>query len=265
VKLEAGGKVSFVGATTAMVVTADVLASNGVVHIIDTVLLVPADVSTTTPATSTPPASALSYVAANSDLEMLISLLTLGDEDITLTASAPITLLAPSDAAFAKLGSAKLSILQTTANRRQLRDLLRLHMFSGSIKISSLRSGQTLRALSGDVVSVVRSSSGQVFVGGAQVSGEPSVAADGSLVYEIASVMSAAPSGTGESGDDDKDNHNRTVAIVVPVVVATVVIIVLIAIFTRRRVRSTGASKLHSPVSFDNPMFTKDANGFSEA
>ena len=264
------GKVMFVGGTTAMVVTPDVLASNGVVHVIDTVLLLPESPTTSGPlATSTSSmsmfSSSLSFITSKPTFSTLSNLLTRAGLDATLTASAPVTVFAPTNAGFNKLGAQKLSALQAPSGRQELTNTLRRHIVSGDVVVTALRSGDRLRTLSGEFVTVSRSRrSGELMIGGVAV-GAATTSADGSMVYEVDGVMT--PASQDENPDssvtDDSDSTRRTVAIVVPVVVATVVIVALLAVVATRRRRRASFST--PTVVFSNPVYNQDPRDYHEA
>ena len=104
----------------ANVVTADVVASNGVVHVIDKVLMPPADlVDIPTIATGTGVHDSL--VAALSKANLVT----------TLQGDGPFTVFAPTDEAFAAAGI-DLSTFETDEEIAALADILTYHVVSGS-------------------------------------------------------------------------------------------------------------------------------------
>merc|ERR1712222_225603 len=92
------------------VIAADIAATNGVVHIIDTVLMPPTPTTTTTTA-SGPSKNIVELAQGSSDLSTLVTALKAGDLVAALQGKGPFTVFAPSNAAFAKLPKATLESL----------------------------------------------------------------------------------------------------------------------------------------------------------
>ncbi len=139
----------------AKVVTADVIASNGVVHIVDKVIAIPTIVnhallnpefSTLVAALTTPGLSA-NYVAI------------LSDPAITST------VFAPTNAAFAalltELGATKLSDIPVAT----LEQVLRYHVFlTGNVRSTDLVNGQQVTMLQGAKITIEKNASGVTLV-----------------------------------------------------------------------------------------------------
>ncbi|MFO0679373.1 MAG: fasciclin domain-containing protein, partial [Polyangiaceae bacterium] len=98
-----GGKVVVNG--TSNVTTPDVAASNGVVHVVDGVLL------------PTIRDTASNYDDGTTTFKTLVAALTAGELAETLGGAGPFTVFAPSDAAFAKIPKATLDDLLLPANK----------------------------------------------------------------------------------------------------------------------------------------------------
>ena len=123
------------GATVAL---ADVPASNGVIHVIDTVLMLPADLVDI-------PATAISTEIHTS----LVAALTAADLVSTLQADGPFTVFAPTDDAFAAAGIDSASF-DTDEEIATLVDILTYHVVSGQVLSTDLTDGMTATALNGD-------------------------------------------------------------------------------------------------------------------
>ena len=122
----------------ANVVTADVLALNGVVHIIDKVLMPPADlVDIPTIATGTGYHTALVAALAQADLVA------------TLQGTGPFTVFAPTDEAFTAAGI-DLSTFDTVEENATLVDILTYHVVSGTVLSTDLTDGMTAAAVNTD-------------------------------------------------------------------------------------------------------------------
>jgi uncharacterized surface protein with fasciclin (FAS1) repeats len=109
----------------ATVVMTDVLASNGVIHVIDAVLLPPAPAAATKDIVDT-------AVAAGS-FTKLVAAVQAADLVATLKGPGPFTVFAPTDAAFAKLPAGALDDLLKPANKAKLQAVLTYHVVAGKV------------------------------------------------------------------------------------------------------------------------------------
>ena len=122
----------------ATVTIADVTASNGIIHVIDMVLMPPSDlVDIPTVAQGTGIHDSL--VAAVIQAELLT----------TLQGEGPFTVFAPTDDAFAAAGI-DLTALDNDEGKATLTDILLYHVVSGSVASSALTNGMTATAVNGD-------------------------------------------------------------------------------------------------------------------
>ncbi|MDP6199768.1 MAG: fasciclin domain-containing protein, partial [Candidatus Poseidonia sp.] len=122
----------------ATVTTSDVLASNGVIHVIDTVLT-PTNVFNDLTRTATCTGVHTSLVAALIQAELVE----------TLQGDGPFTVFAPTDQAFADAGI-DLAALDTEEGKETLTDILLYHVYSGNFVSSEITEGKKLRMLNGD-------------------------------------------------------------------------------------------------------------------
>jgi len=114
IKVDAG-KVMVDGAN---VVATDVACSNGVIHVIDTVIL-PVD------------GTIVDVAAKNGSFNTLVAAVKAAGLVETLSGKGPFTVLAPTDAAFAKLPAGTLEMLLKPENKKQLVDILTYHVVPG--------------------------------------------------------------------------------------------------------------------------------------
>ena len=122
----------------ATVTTADVMASNGIIHVIDKVLMPPADlVDIPTVAQSTGIHDSL--VAAVVQAELLS----------TLQGDGPFTVFAPTDDAFTAAGI-DLAALDNEEGKAALTDILLYHVVSGAVPSSAVTDGMVAAAVNGD-------------------------------------------------------------------------------------------------------------------
>ena len=110
-----GAKVQVDGAN---VVTTDIACSNGVIHVIDTVIL-PVD------------GTIVDVAAKNGSFNTLVAAVKAAGLVETLSGKGPFTVLAPTDAAFAKLPAGTLEMLLKPENKKQLVDILSYHVVPG--------------------------------------------------------------------------------------------------------------------------------------
>lgn len=127
---------------TAKITTTDVLATNGVVHLVDKVLL-PADKTIVQTAQSTP------------DFSILVEAVVAADLAATLSQPGPFTVFAPTNAAFAalltELGLTKEQLL---ADKPLLVKVLTYHVLSGAVLKADVPLGKAVTTLQGETVTV---------------------------------------------------------------------------------------------------------------
>jgi len=165
----------------ANVLQADVLATNGFVHIIDSVLNVP----------SLPPLplcclNIVELAESQPDLSTLVAALVAGKLTDTLSGTGPFTVFAPTNEAFAKIPAADLQKL--LANIKELDTVLEYHVLSGTFKMQELMAAKSIATLEGAEVTI--SAKGSVIkVNDAQVV-TADVAATNGIVHLIDTVLS---------------------------------------------------------------------------
>ncbi len=119
--IQAKGQRLFINSST--VIATDVRATNGIIHVIDSVLMPPA-------AMPEPTLNIVETASSAENLGTLVSLLVATGLDAVLAdASTQFTVFAPTDEAFAKLDAATLEALQSDPDR--LKDLLLYHVLAG--------------------------------------------------------------------------------------------------------------------------------------
>ncbi len=133
VNIDAASGVKVDGAT---VVTADIECSNGVIHVIDSVIL---------PSSKTIPETA---VAAGNFKTLLAAVKAAGLVEM-LSGAGPFTVFAPTDEAFAKLPEGTVASLLKPENREQLVAILKYHVVAGRVY-----SDQALKV--GDAVTLLK-------------------------------------------------------------------------------------------------------------
>jgi transforming growth factor-beta-induced protein len=162
----------------AKVTTPDVMASNGVIHVIDSVLI-PQEAA---PATSK---TIVQTAVAAGTFKTLASLLTKAGLVGTLQGKGPFTVFAPTDAAFAKVPKATLAAL--AKDKAKLRSVLLYHVVKGNVPASKVVKLSSAKTLNGKSVSI-RVSGGKVFVGGARVT-TTDVKASNGVIHVVNKVL----------------------------------------------------------------------------
>jgi len=159
----------------ATVTLADVTASNGVIHVIDKVLMPPADL-----------VDIPSTAAATTIHTSLVAALTQADLVTALQADGPFTVFAPTDQAFADAGI-DLTALDTEEGKATLVDILKYHVYSGSVASTEVTDGLTVTMLNGDDATFAVSD-GVVKVGDATVTLADVTASNG-VIHVIDKVL----------------------------------------------------------------------------
>ena len=157
----------------ARVVSADIPASNGVIHVIDKVILPRKDIVDTA-------------VAAGS-FKTLVTAVKAAELVETLKGKGPFTVFAPSDAAFGKLPEGTVGKL--VKNKPALQGILTYHVIPGRVLSSDLKVGTTeVKTVQGQSIIVNRSRSGKVTVNGATVTTADVLAGNG-VIHVIDAVI----------------------------------------------------------------------------
>jgi len=173
-----GKSVSISGAT---VTTADVAASNGIIHVIDKVLVPPTK--------ETPKAKDIVDTAvAAGYFTILAQALTKAKLVDALKGTGPFTVFAPTDDAFKALLKALGATKEQLLARADLADILKYHVHAGaSVKSSALTNGQKIPTLQGDSLTVAISGK-SVSISGATVT-TADVAASNGIIHVIDKVL----------------------------------------------------------------------------
>lgn len=132
----------------ASVSTADVEATNGVIHIVDKVLVPSIFKLESTPKT------VVDIALGNPDFSMLVSLLQKADLVGALQGEGPFTVFAPTNAAFDKLLKDLGITAQDLMNQPDLSKVLLYHVVPGLVKSTDLSDGLEAKTLGGENVIV---------------------------------------------------------------------------------------------------------------
>ena len=138
----------------AQVIITDVKASNGVIHVIDTVLLPKSDIVET--------------AIADGRFTTLAAALGAAGLVETLKGEGPFTVFAPTDDAFAKLPAGTIDSLLKPENKQQLTDILLYHVVSGQVLAADVVKLSEAITVFGQKV-MIKVMDGKVYINDAQV------------------------------------------------------------------------------------------------
>ena len=186
-----GGAVRINGA---LVVIADVVASNGVIHVIDAVLLPPepepepepeaeAEAPAEEPADAT--GTIVDIAVADGRFETLVAAVTAADLAETLSGEGPFTVFAPTDAAFAALPEGTVEAL--LEDIPALTQILLYHVVAGDVRAADVVTLDSAETLQGGSVSIT-AEDGEVRINGALVVIADVVASNG-VIHVIDAVL----------------------------------------------------------------------------
>jgi uncharacterized surface protein with fasciclin (FAS1) repeats len=184
----------------ATVVVADITATNGVVHVIDAVLLPPAPQPTTT----------VVDVIVNSDVHNTLEAAVVAAGLVeTLSGTGPFTVFAPTDEAFAALpaGTVETLLADPTGTLTQI---LLYHVVGAQALSTDLTNGQTVETLQGQTVTVTINADG-VFINNAQVT-VADIVTDNGVIHVIDAVLVPQQPNSVESIEASKLNIANPVA-----------------------------------------------------
>jgi len=141
----------------AKVIITDIATTNGVIHVIDAVLLPPSDEAAMEKKTI------VDVAVADGRFNTLVAAVTAAELVETLSGEGPFTVFAPTDDAFAALPAGTVDSLLLPENKQQLTDILLYHVVSGKVMaadVVTLTSAPTV--LGKDVTITVKD--GKVFL-----------------------------------------------------------------------------------------------------
>merc|ERR1711904_516760 len=128
------------------IIKADNLASNGVVHIINGVLLPP---PAPAPAPQPKGQNIVQLAEHTADLNILVSALVAGDLADTLSAAGKFTVFAPTNEAFKALPAGTLDSLMKPENKAKLVDILKYHVLPEEVRSTQLKAHQKVKTVEG--------------------------------------------------------------------------------------------------------------------
>lgn len=154
--------------------SADIAASNGVIHVIGDVLIPPAPEASKT----------IPEIAVGSDqLTTLVTAVTAADLLDALSGAGPFTVFAPTDAAFAKLPAGTIDTLLAEPDRVTLKRILLHHVVADRLEAADLQHLDSVQTLAGTTLDLTR------MRGGLRIAGAGVAAADVSASNGVVHVI----------------------------------------------------------------------------
>jgi len=171
------------------VVAADNLATSGVAHIIDGVLLPPATLSKALSGESSPTQNLVELCESTPSLSTLTAALVAADlTDVLSDASKKFTVFAPTNDAFNALPAGVLDNLLKPENKQELADILTYHVLPTQVKSTDLQLFQAVTTVEGKSVHVIKLGH-HVRVGASLNSLQNVVAADNLATSGVAHII----------------------------------------------------------------------------
>ncbi len=156
----------------AKVTVTDLKTNNGVVHVVDAVIL--------------PPTTVMDVIAGSANHETLEAAIKAAGLNVPLRTKGPFTVFAPTDAAFAALPAGTVETLLADP-MGLLADILRYHVVSGRVYSGSLYNGMTAFTLMGGELKVTINAEG-IYINNAKVTVADIETGNG-IVHVIDAVM----------------------------------------------------------------------------
>jgi transforming growth factor-beta-induced protein len=179
----------------AKVVATDIAATNGVIHVIDKVILPPADAPAAADASAAPAPAASAAVtatipevaAAAGSFKTLLAAVEAAGLAGELSGAGPFTVFAPTDEAFAKLPAGTVDTLLQDP-KGQLTQILLYHVVSGKVLAADVKDGMEAETLQGSPLKFTVGADGSVKIGDGSVVGADVEASNG-VIHVIDTVL----------------------------------------------------------------------------
>ena len=155
----------------AKIIDTDIIAANGVIHVIDAVLMPPKDI--------------VEVAQAAGQFNTLLAAATAAGLVDTLKSAGPFTVFAPNDDAFAKIDEATLNAL--IADPEALKNILLYHVVLGRLMAADVLAAKNLKTVDGRYLRI-STDNGDAFVDQAKIIATD-VAATNGVIHVIDSVM----------------------------------------------------------------------------
>ena len=163
------------------IIATDIEASNGVVHLIDAVLLPPS-------LTEEPTPSIVDVVVNNPDFSILKAAVIKADLVDALSAEGPFTVFAPTNAAFEALAESLHIKVEDLLELPNLKDILLYHVAAGALDAATIAKHDAVKTLQGDLIRVEVSHGNVVLNGSVTVTSADIMVSNG-IIHVIDGVL----------------------------------------------------------------------------
>lgn len=150
---------------TAKLVKADIACSNGVIHVIDSVLLPPAAEATKT----SKKADIVDTAVSAGKFTTLVAAVKAAGLVETLKGEGPFTVFAPTDEAFGKIPASAIQDLLKPENKEKLAGILTYHVVAGEVMAADVVKVKSAKTVNGQEITVKVTEQGDVMINGAKV------------------------------------------------------------------------------------------------
>jgi transforming growth factor-beta-induced protein len=171
-----GGDVVLNGSSK--VVKTDIVGSNGVIHVIDTVILPP----------SAPAKSIAEIAIGDPNFSTLVAAVTAAGLAETLMGEGPFTVFAPTNEAFAKLPAELVADLLKPENKEKLQGILLYHVVSGTVKAADVVTLKEAKSVKGAPISIAVVD-GKVMLNGSSTVVATDIDASNGVIHVIDTVI----------------------------------------------------------------------------
>ena len=182
---KSGNSVSING--SAMIETADVVSSNGITHVIDSVLM-PQEGVMVGGAMMVPNLDIVDNAVNASNVTTLVAAVKAAGLVDTLKGAGPFTVFAPTNDAFAKLPAGTVDTLLKPENKAMLSNVLRYHVVAGRYQAKDLKDGMMLKSVQGQMLTI-GNKNGQLTVNGMAMVQTKDVISKNGVTFVIDSVL----------------------------------------------------------------------------
>ncbi len=146
-------------------VKADIACSNGVIHVIDTVLIPGQDSGTMTSSKK----DIVDTAVGAGKFKTLVAAVKAAGLVETLKGEGPFTVFAPTDEAFKKIPAETLEMLLKPENKEKLQAILTYHVVSGDVRAADVVKLQKAKTVNGKEVNIKVTDKKEVMINGAKV------------------------------------------------------------------------------------------------
>jgi uncharacterized surface protein with fasciclin (FAS1) repeats len=173
---------------SAMVETADVISSNGVTHVIDSVLM-PEEGVMVGGAMMVPSMDIVENAMNADNVTTVVAAVAAADLVDTLKSEGPFTVFAPTNDAFAALPAGTVDTLLMTENKATLANILTYHVVAGAYTSADLTDGLELTTVQGQKLMFTVNAAGMLEINGSAMVETADVISSNGVTHVIDTVL----------------------------------------------------------------------------